>query len=183
MTGKDYRIMIHARSLCFSIVIISFCMAFIFLTASHSFAQSADTSGKVKEEMSAPSENNDAETESEKPGKDKGKEAAKETKALEEDKDKEARSEKEEPAENKGKDAQAKTKENPEKDQEKKAEKVKTSVKEYPIFAHGKLIFEVPINWMDELQKPTPDSPPAISFKPKSGNDFQIECADGPGSK
>lgn len=76
------------------------------------------------------------------------------------DENKEAKQQTEEPIENQRKEA-----------------KVKTSPKEYPIFAHGNLRLDVPSNWIDELQQPTPDSPPTISFKPASGNDFQILVA------
>jgi len=183
MTGKSHRIMIHARSICFSIAIIFFCMVFIHFTALNCFGQAADTSGQVEEKISTSGGNQEAKTETEKPAEDKNKKAETETEALTEDKDKEERSEKEEPAEGQNKEAKAQTKVNPEKNEnkkdkkDKKDEKVKTSVKEYPIFAHGKLSLEVPTEWIDELQKPAPDSPPTISFKPKSGNDFQILVA------
>lgn len=50
----------------------------------------------------------------------------------------------------------------------------KTTIKKYPIPAHGVLELNVPASWKAAAHKPQENMPPTIIFSPSKGNDFEI---------
>jgi len=46
--------------------------------------------------------------------------------------------------------------------------------RQFPIPGHGVLKFEVPESWIDDVNQPSKDLPPTITFSPPSGESFKI---------
>ena len=49
-----------------------------------------------------------------------------------------------------------------------------TGIRRYPLPDHGSIQLKVPTFWADDLRQPPHQLPPTVSFKPKSGNRFEI---------
>ena len=50
-----------------------------------------------------------------------------------------------------------------------------TSVRSYPLPAHGTLELTVPSSWKESVSRPPGDLPPTIEFSPASGGDFDVQ--------